>query len=680
MFVLLSANIVSAYTLEDKIQAQGALWEYSPQVPLLEESLPRVSREKLEELERILSSALRSSDGEMRDFITYALISTSIELQSREDREMVQQEVMLLQTKLKNEVSSLLNSAIAWWKDAPHYEEKWNFKMFLNMAIDDFMQFKGELDISNYIAETQVFDHLFSWDIDADYNIDVPGESGWQVDFSLRTNAELIAKDDSVYMKLNNTRSESVSSSEYFELDMAPFIEKLKELSNDNTYLEIPWDYIFSYLGDLTYDGTTTDIKAQIENIFATPLLQVKNKTERGYTLIPSKHFCDIIKKISGIFDPFGGKECSENQYQDMLEDFEESGLEIIMALGNTNTISISLLEDDESMQLALSWNDEGVTTMAWSFLSSSNYSGESHMNFHFVPKESLSLTAGDRSFNTDLSLLIDHNGNIYSGDYFLDIEDTFTMEWVYRNKNILLTVHGQNDETKITCEFKWPMKSDHLDITGWCDMYSPKITEEISINTTLSYDGRNNLNNVDFLIDIELDENNYFDFGLKNTGTRKSVDPREILTPTKTKHIEDFFDELESDLLGHDDDYEYSSNEYDAYSEECYVHESWNSTCYKYYDDKMETCEYLAETDTTDCSDYVYADDYIYEIKEYILDDHTTTCHLYNNGDTTCYEYYEDKSVTCKYLIETDTANCDTYEHDSYYGVDYYDDYYNVD
>jgi hypothetical protein len=70
-----------------------------------------------------------------------------------------------------------------------------------------------------------------------------------------------------------------------------------------------------------------------MQEAFSTPLLEVESKTELGYTLIPTKHFCDMGKKISGIFDPFAGETCSESQYQDMLEEFIESDIKIILSL-----------------------------------------------------------------------------------------------------------------------------------------------------------------------------------------------------------------------------------------------------------------------------------------------------------------------------------------------------------
>jgi hypothetical protein len=53
--------------------------------------------------------------------------------------------------------------------------------------------------------------------------------------------------------------------------------------------------------------------------------MQAYGKNENGYLLEPTKHFCDMGKRITSVFDPFNGKDCSENQYQDMLEDFRDS-------------------------------------------------------------------------------------------------------------------------------------------------------------------------------------------------------------------------------------------------------------------------------------------------------------------------------------------------------------------
>ncbi|MCD5375323.1 hypothetical protein LR010_02640 [Candidatus Gracilibacteria bacterium] len=686
MFVLLSTSIANAYTPEDKTAAQDRLGEYSRYVPLLEKSLPKISTEKLDELEATLSVVINQSDGDMQDFLMYALISIDLEQQSRADimpqsalteaeKTMVQDEIMTLQDNIEDEMSSFLEGAIVGWNNAVRYEEKGNFKMFLDMAVQDFIQFEGKLDISNYISETQVFDQTFSGDVNTSYSTKVPGIYGGEVDFSLKTSADLIAKDGNIYIKLDNTSAQSQSSNEYFELDMTPYIEKLQELSKSNTYLEIPGDDIYGYMQGMNYTDITQGARAQMENAFSLPLLQATYKTDLGYQLIPTKHFCDIGKKISGIFDPFGGEDCTQDQYLDMLEDFLDSGLNINMTIDELSTLSMNIHDAGETVSMDISWNDNGVEQIKGLFTdSSSSYYGESHMSFDFMPEESFSMSAGDDSFDGSLSLSMDNNGAISMGEYSLIIEDDFNMQGIYRNKNMSVSMSGSDGDTSVICEFNGPLKKQFLDISGGCDIESKEITydlpgvESIHIDSALSYDGRHGKNNMDMSLNISTNNDNYLDFSISNVGTRRSIAAKEIIAPTKTKDIEEFFDEIYDEIYsdydyGYYDDYEYTSNEYDDYSEDCYTYDSGDSTCYKYYDDKTETCEYIAETGITDCNDYVYTD-WEYEVEEFTFDDHTTTCYIYNNGNTTCYEYYEDKSVTCEYLTETGKTDCDTYEY----------------
>jgi hypothetical protein len=156
---------------------------------MLENALPRVSDEKLSQLQATLSSSISDDNSDISSFVTYALISIDLEIQSRnallpelemsnEEKVMVEQEIMSLQGNLEEEISEVFSSVISGWMDASRYQEKGNFNISLDMAFEDFMEFEGNLDILNYISETQVFDQTFTGDLEADYNTKVPGEYG----------------------------------------------------------------------------------------------------------------------------------------------------------------------------------------------------------------------------------------------------------------------------------------------------------------------------------------------------------------------------------------------------------------------------------------------------------------------------------------------------------------------
>jgi hypothetical protein len=182
-------------------------------------------------------------------------------------------------------------------------------------------------------------------------------------------------------------------------------------------------------------------------------------------------------------------------------------------------------------------------------------------------------------------------------------------------------------------------MKADFMNISGGCDIHSPDIeyeipgVQDITILSVLTYDGRNDANNIDFSLNVQVNPDNYLDFSLINTGTRRSIPAQEILAPEKTQDFNEFLDEVYTDIYsdydyGYYDDYEYTSSEHDEYSEDCYIYDSGDSTCYKYYDDKTETCEYIAESDKTNCDTY----DYGYKIIETQHDEYSQTCYSYDS------------------------------------------------
>jgi hypothetical protein len=708
ILVLTSTSIAQAYTLKDQIPMRNDLGAYVQYATTLEASIPNMSDAKLLDLSQKISSALWKQSWDVWAFIGYVSMLVEMELDERgpiileeitkvipesknlvttAEEKSVEQEILSLQTNLESEVSELIEELVSMWNNSSRYEEKWDLKMALDMAIDDFMQFEGNIDISDYIAQAQVFDQTFSGDVSANYNTKIPGEYSEESDFSLDTNANIITKDGVVYLKLDNLSMQNEGNNEYFDIDITSFIEKLEDLANSNMYLEVPSDEAYVYLQSINPGEIKQEIGAQMEKALATPLLKAEYKTDTGYTLIPTKHFCDIGKEISWIFDPFGGEDCSEKQYMNMLEEFKESGLDISLTLANTNILNASFPQGNEDISIDLSWDKKGIKQIKWEYFNASSYySGDKHASFDFIPNESLSVSASDDTFNTALTLFMDKNGTIYSWDYTLNIDEEFTLKSVYRNKYLSIIAEGGDDETSISCEFTGPLKKNYIDIKGGCDIQSTETeyeipwVQEISISSELSYDGQNSKNDLHFALNVDAGSKNYLDFKLSNTGTRKQISEREIKAPEKTKDLTEFmtkiYDDIYSDYdYGFDDydyDYEYESTEHEDHTEDCYIYASWDTTCYKYYDDKSETCIYTAETDTTECDTYEYG----YKLIETEFDDYSQTCYQYDSGDTTCYKYYDDKNETCNYYAETNKLNCETYSYPNYDEYDFDEEY----
>jgi hypothetical protein len=55
-------------------------------------------------------------------------------------------------------------------------------------------------------------------------------------------------------------------------------------------------------------------------------MFQAYKKVDNKFYLIPTKYACDRVKEFLNTFDPFHGKECSEGQYNDLLDTLEEAG------------------------------------------------------------------------------------------------------------------------------------------------------------------------------------------------------------------------------------------------------------------------------------------------------------------------------------------------------------------
>ncbi len=674
--LLFLTNISQGYAAE-------SLGEYSDSAIQVEKILPNISTEKLVEIDALLSPLVGNISGDKWAFVDYIAtqVNSELELRKQEVPELIlpslseewktetQNEVLEMQKNLESEISAFIDSAITSWNEMTRYEEKWNMKMSLNMWIEGFWNIEWTIDISDYISETQVFDQTFAGKIESFYSASML----WQeLDMSLWADANIISKDGNIYLKFDNINSET--SDKNVELQLNPYIEKLNELAKENTYLSMESDDYLEAVEFLT-SMSSSNIRSQMQTAFEKPLLQAYAKTDDGYMMRPTKHFCDIGKEISGIFDPFGGDTCTPAQYQGMLDDMKDSEMLIIMNLWNENTLKLSFNEWNEEVELMVAWDNKSLIS-----LSGDVKDGEDYGNFQYIPNNLLKAEMMAEDMSMNMIFDIDNNGNIFKSSMDMMIEDAMNLWWDYKNKKISMHLAGQDSNMDMKCSFGGDMKSQYIDISGWCDIVSPELAyqlpggqENIRFDGALAYDWRANKNNISMNIDIDIDEKNYFNMSLSNTGTRRSVDKKNIQAPTQIKDIEEFMTEVyyqqyEDYNEFYETDYEYEYKEYDDYEEDCYTFENWDYTCTKYYKENWnsETCVYTAETDSEICEEYeAYVPDY--EIKDYTFDDHTTTCYMYDNGDSSCYEYYDTYSNTCNFIAATNETNCSKYEYEIY-------------
>jgi len=543
------------------------------------------------------------------------------ELTAWEQRE-VKYEISKLQANLKDETLAMWEQIIASWNALSRYSETWNLTADLDMNIEDIFSVSAGMDISDYFAENQNFDSAIRADIEWFYNIDSLFEDN--IELSGKTQLEFIQKWADSYLLMRDTQLSS--NNESVEIELSPMIEKLTQLAQDNTYIAFSDEHSIDPLTIFWY-FSQENIQGEVEKIFSQNLMQAYGKNETGYLLEPTKHFCDIGKNLMSVFDPFNGKQCSESQYENMLEDFRDSWVLITLNIANDTTLTISdmaAIDENEITHIELIWSNASFREMNMNIKDRSD--NREYFNLQYIADDMLSIQVPKQDYDPEfyMDMKFGRNGGINNIDIRSSYEDEFIFTGSYNNGTLITNLDINIPEFTASCSAWGNAYINYLDITGWCDISSALIdtpSESLRVDSSLVYNGQASNNDFSWNIDAISDANNYMNFSIESQAQRQATGTYEIPAPTNTINYLDFLIEVtpEDDYYydyADEEDYEYEYNSYEEYDEACYLYESGDRECYKYYDDKNITCEYIAETDEETCETYEY-DDYEYYYDE---------------------------------------------------------------
>jgi hypothetical protein len=172
-------------------------------------------------------------------------------------------------------------------------------------------------------------------------------------------------------------------------------------------------------------------------------MFQAYKKENEKYYLIPTKYWCDNIKIFMNTFDPFNGKECSQKQYQDLIEKTKRAWSLYIklwneIKLGfegikNSNIPEINwyiiFTEDDiKEMQISISLESEYLTF---------------HSELHWANKKITWNTLVQDS-NRETLFSMEHTWE-YDKNYF-ELNNTFEAKNIYEDQ-----IKKSRDVTRIT-------------------------------------------------------------------------------------------------------------------------------------------------------------------------------------------------------------------------------------
>ncbi len=669
VFLIPLSIIHSAFWDDSRSYMLENMWEYKTYALEMWEMIPSLDDKTLERVSLKLSQ-IESDDAKLNTFVEYLeLLISDSQIQTVEtvkqdlgltesEKRKLAREIKNIEWDMKKELSEFLDATISSWNTLSRYEENGDLKAKLQYAVENLIKFDAELNISEYTNQVQVFDQSFDAQIDGSYTTEFWGQ---KIDLSWESSINLISKWGAIYLRLKNTQLSSTN--EEVELELTPLLEKLNELWENNTYLsftdidsaEIIW-YLESFNG--------SSLEKEIDEIFSQALFEAYAKNEDGYLLRPTKHFCDMWKKITRVFDPFGGKLCSEKQYEDMLEDFYKSQTQMVLSLWLETKLSITnaqSIDAYEKIKIDFIWKNASLKNMSMTIYDAADPS-ISYLDVNYTPQKSLTIVSDvPWDLELDMTMIFNRDESVKSMDMSMKLEETVTVTALYDNDALEASLVSIDDDLEVTCSIAWDLDSSYTDLTAKCILSGKDVERELTngqdsvqIDSELYFNGRSQKNDLSFMLDAQLDEENYIIIDITNTGTRKTSSQKNISAPTNTVDYLEFLWSIETtNTINYDAGYEYTYEEYDTHTESCTIYDNGDKNCSKYYNDRSETCNYTAETDTETCSTYEYG----YSIENYEFDDHTTTCYSYDDGTSTCYEYYDTKTRTCNISIEKEIS-----------------------
>jgi len=609
------ADQVSPEYMKAKILAEKTTYE--KYVSQLETIIPSLTSEKLIEIKQRAQNGQKSSNStDLNNFLNFVETLIQDELSMRSDswkiipttttpvvpkeeeeispisdsdKAQAEQEILILQKTAADWLIDMLESVTVIWENMSHREEKWDFSMQLEMNIPDFMKYSLGVKINDYIAETQLLDQTFTGNTEVDVMVESYYEN---FGGSFSGDVELISKDWVFYLKVDNVET---NTSEELEIGVEPFLKILKGLSDENTYISFEDEDALFALEALQWISIS-NVEKIIQEASDVPMFEAYDKVDGKFLLQPTKEFCSFAKATLAIFDPFNGDTCSDRQYENMLEDFRNGTLSFQLTPGKNKNLLVTLRESDAYGELSIDYSQYGLISISGSIVEPGN-ENVNNVSFNFIPKKEFNFDAKiEEMITSSLRMSLNSKNTITQADLDLTIYDEYS-EWslvaeaIYSGGKLSASAQWKFDDTEISCEWSGKLSSNKWNFSGDCDIsnkdYWSEEIQEFKTNINWEYDLSGTKNNIEVDMSMLLDENDFFSFNIKNTGTKKQVKARTINKPTKVINYE----EIESELYGYDDYYEGNDGCYtidgfeycDVITDE-YYYDAYNNTYY--YDD----------------------------------------------------------------------------------------------
>lgn len=541
--LLLSQSLVAVgfsqkeYLAKEKIMSRSALhkvikWRsYSKSLDTLVEELKddeakmKQVEQKVEKIIVSLESKNTRSTKEEKTLVLLDYLHASLEYQIFLSAE---QKLNAIDTKIENIINEVKNSDISqsekqevedifvdiqkstiedfqllYWEIEEYveyesnYEAKWDLNIHYDIDNEVIGKYFWELDLEDYSIKNSFLDSKITWELEAIFN-SIKKWDTQAIKEQISTSIDLIQKDGWFYALLEDLEITTSQENEMIEA----FVQRAKSLAQENKYLEIS-DPQTQQLYEMLWNINSQKVFADLEKSAEKSLFTSYKKIDDTHYIIPTKYACDSIKSLSGVFDPFAGKTCSESQYDDLLKNFLAIW-ELTLKVEDTYTLALKAFEFEgiETFEMNVEFdNQEIVSANLLLEPNQEEYPGDT-ISLEYEKNNYLNavFSVKDLNFNAEFNSTLDRKNDfetidfnakslweyeIISSDFTLNNRNfswNFSVQEISNSYDENWEVTGKEVKAEFKMNIQWEMDySNDLESMNWDFSYSQEKNEIIS-------------------------------------------------------------------------------------------------------------------------------------------------------------------------------------------------------
>jgi len=374
------------------------------------------------------------------DYALIQLIADEEDIENNiteEENKKINEKLIQIQLNLLEKWTSHIQSLISDFKKIAQYEEKGNLEMNLAINQNQIGNLKAHFWLSDYRVKNSIFDAQVTWTIDS---IIEASPNEWDdIKLQLNTLIDFISKDGNMYLLFKEL---DIIDNQWLE-KIKDSIQKLEEIAKQNKYIHFEDEQTQKWI-QILKNINPNKILSDGKTILSRPMFQAYKKVDNKFYLIPTKYACDRVKEFLNTFDPFHGKECSEGQYNDLLDTLEEAG-SIYIELWTDTKLGFEWIKtfSIQTIEWHIVFSDKEIKEVNIEIIPNQDIFKDEWFTLEYKKSEKLNFSLFAEKWDIDFKLwsILDSNNRFH----------VINFSWVSKSDNISLSSNLQLNNKKIT-------------------------------------------------------------------------------------------------------------------------------------------------------------------------------------------------------------------------------------